>query len=53
MFFFEKKNQKTFRRFGFGASGEVRTEVAKDFVLFFKKAGLALMSGCTVRDQLA
>jgi len=40
-FFFEKKNQKTFIRFGLGLSGEAQPRLAKVFWFFFsKKNGL-------------
>jgi hypothetical protein len=36
-FFFEKKNQKTFIRFGFGFSGWARPRLVKVFWFFFSK----------------
>jgi hypothetical protein len=42
MFFFEKKNQKTFDHFGFGLSGRAQPSFRKSFlVLFFKKERLS------------
>jgi hypothetical protein len=37
MFFFEKKNQKTFASLGFGHSGEAQPSIAKVFCFFFSK----------------
>jgi hypothetical protein len=36
-FFFEKKKQKTFGRFGFGLSGTAQHGIAKVFWFFFSK----------------
>jgi hypothetical protein len=43
-FFFEKKKQKTFVRFGFGLSGEDRPRLAKVFWFFFSKKNRFLPS---------
>jgi hypothetical protein len=37
MFFFEKKNQKTFVPFGFGLSGVAQPSLPKFFASFFQK----------------
>jgi hypothetical protein len=37
VFFFEKKQQKTFGRFGFGLAGKAQPRLAKVFWFFFSK----------------
>jgi hypothetical protein len=47
MFFFEKKNQKTFTRFGCGLSGESAAETSSAFCFFFvtTQVGRVLFGG--------
>jgi hypothetical protein len=50
-FFFEKKNQKTFAKLGFGLSGQAEAKMMKSFLLlFFKKEGLP---SCLLRASWA
>jgi hypothetical protein len=46
LFFFEKKNQKTFVYFGFGLSGRAQPRQSKVFCFFFSKKKNPSLRSC-------